>query len=61
MRLLRAERRRLSDVVWPADDWGKQARAEAEWLSRYVCPLADVDVVRWEIARGRRVRCAGVE
>ena len=61
MRLLRAERRRLRDVIWPTDTWGNQARAEAEWLSRYVCPLADVEAVRWAVERGRRVRCAGAE
>lgn len=58
MRLLRAERRRLRDVIWPTDDWGNQAKAEAEWLSRYVCPLADIDAVRWAISKATARRAA---
>ncbi len=61
MRLLRQERRRTKDVVWPQDHWGEQARAEAEWLSRYVCPLADIEAARWAIQQGRKARRAGAK
>jgi len=40
MRKKRAEERFLSEIVWPsAPSWADQARAEAEKLLTYLCPL----------------------
>jgi ABC-type Fe3+ transport system substrate-binding protein len=40
------------DVVWPQDQWGMEAKAEAELLMDYSSPLADVEA--WFYSLGRK-------
>lgn len=57
--------KRLRDIVgetiWPQDQWGLEARAEAEQMLAYACALSDAGAGRWAIETRRRTRLAAAE
>jgi len=54
-------RRRFTDVVWPADAWGEEARKEAERLMGYSSSLADPEAWLYQGRSKRATRRAGAE
>ena len=59
MRKVRAEHKFLREIIWPTKDWASSARAEAEQLTRYVCPLlAAVRNAEGLIRHSRELRMA---
>ena len=56
----RKARARFKDVIWPQDQWGMDAKAEAERLMAYSSPLADVESWLYSLGR-KKTRHAGAE
>ena len=56
----RKARKRYKDVIWPEDEWGASARAEAERLMGYSSALAEPETWRYSLGQ-KKTRHAGAE
>jgi len=60
-RIIRQEKARLRDIVWPTDTWGESVAAECARLLEYSSALSDMDAARWFIRSSKTARKAGAE